>query len=154
MLSPEALRALSLRSMPLELTRKGIRACAWASALGVFSSYPLPPAEFTRRDIPLFPGSCFNVSVIDLTYFWRDMYAEPLPHGASRFSATTLRNPKIQEHVRACKIFGRSYKKHGPLDLEKGTNIGDFGISREVFELFVSYKAQIRSLLLKKGSES
>jgi hypothetical protein len=150
-LSPEALRALSLRNMPSELTRQGIRACAWASALGVFSSCPLPPAKYTRREVPLSPESRFTLSIIDLTYFWRELYAQPFLPGKAFLTAKKSSSPQIQEHVRACKVFGRSYKKRGPLDLENGTNINDFGISREVFDLFLSSREQIRSKLLKMG---
>lgn len=148
-LSPEALRALSLPSISAELAESGARACAWVAALGAFSPYPLPPAQHTRREVPLSPGSGFRVSIIDLTYFWRALYALPVAQRLALRPHPQQQSPEWRELRRARRVFGRDSSIRGPLDVEDGSNIIDFGVSPKVFESFRSYRETIRQALTR-----
>lgn len=146
-LSPEALRALSLPPISPELAERGARACAWVAALGAFSPHPLPPPQHTRRDVPLSPGSCFKVSIIDLTYFWQGLYALPLAQRRALKPYPQQQTAEWQELRRARRVFGRDSSMRGPLDVDGGSNILDFGISPKVFDSFRSYRETIRGAL-------
>lgn len=145
-ISPEALRVLSLLNKKHEAFESGVRACAWVSALGCLSPFPLPPPDSTRRDIPASPGSIFTLSIIDLTYFWRDIY-EAQENGKVKPGTWKANEKQKREMVRACKLFGRGCKTRTALDTEHGTNIDSFGVSEEVFKAFKDMRDKIRTHL-------